>query len=266
MAENTGVRWVTLAALVTVLSVLASCGGGSDSSENQFNNGYRLVSTSVDNLFADILDHEDTFDYGVGSGNVIMTRTSFEGGVEEQRTRELNLDSAGRLSAENYTFEATDYQTNYTYDGEGDLVGYDGVTGSQVLRYTDGLLTEISYTRHDRLIVDVKIRLSYDSESRLVSALNMFEGSETLYTYNALNQITSAAEWTISGLEQFTQSFEYDVNGNLKREITTRQFGDVYEVSDYEYELTSEPTYNHTLMRMKLQPFDSIVFSFLSYS
>ncbi|MDB3936363.1 RHS repeat protein [Granulosicoccus sp.] len=258
--------WIKLSIVVAgfcTLNLMSGCSGGSTAQTNDFSNGFRLVSETVDNLLFDSLDYVRVVEYDSDSSSAVSTETSFSDGTEKTRTGILEFDSAGRLTSEGYSSDSVEFDTEFSYDSAGRLTEYVGVNGRQVFSYSDELLREISYTRHDGLIVDVKTTFSYNSDSRIISTQSMLEGTVTTYEYDSENRVVSASDSTITGMPQFTTRYEYDVHANLSKETITRQFGDIYQINEYVYEEISEPTYNHNLMKLALQPFNYLIFSFL---
>lgn len=249
------------------LGIASGCSSesGSATQDNELSNGFRLVSVSVDNLFFDSLDYTRVLEYNAESTGATVTKTSFDDGVEETSVRLLEIDAVGRPAVVWYTKDSTEYRHEFTYDNMGRMSEYNSNTGSEVYQYSEGLLREISYSRLDGLIHGVRLEYNYNSNFRLISTVDRMEGTFTDYEYNATNQIIRAWEKVTEDRPLFSHSFEYDDVGNLVKEVITRQFGDVYQINDYVYEETNEATYNYGLMRMKVRPFDSIIFGFVRF-
>lgn len=255
-----------IVASIGLLLVVVGCSSdsGSDSQVNVYSNGYRLVSKTVDNLLFDTLDSTTVYEFDDESGQVTETGISFRDGVEERRRKIYRTDSVGRLVSEQYTQDSGDYSLEYRYFADGRISEHVGESGSFTFRYAQDLLQEVSYSRRDGFLVNVRVTFTYDAESRLVSSRNTLEGTINNYEYNDLNQIIAAREMTQGGRELFNNRYEYDRDGNLVKEVTTRQFGDVYQMTDYQYEKADAPVFNFTVMKLKLQPYlSTTVFSFL---
>jgi len=258
---------IHLKTLIVVLcgsfALASGCGGQSSSNGqvNNFSNGFRLVSVTVDNLLFDTLDYSSTLEYNAESSSAMITRTSFDDGVEEVSVRTLEMDSLGRPEAIVSMDDSEQRRREYNYDSQGRLSTNSSSTGIQTYQYSDGLLQSISYSRRDRFVVDVQLEYNYDDAARLISTVNRFEGESTTYEYNDLNQIVTASE-TVTADQRplFSHSFEYNDDGNMIRETITRQFGDIYQINEYDYEATMASTFNYGAMRMAIAPFNAIVF------
>jgi len=224
--------------------------------ENIYSNGFRLSKITVDNLLFDQLDAVTTLEYLEDVNQIIRTRTTDIHGESKATTRTLRVSDTGLLlgGTRNNGDKTTEF--NYRYDVDGKLLEYDAGFYTLNFEYDDERVQRIDDGTYH---VDFR----YDANGRLVSTTDTVLVETTHLEYNADGRLVKASEVDQHGDAGYSFEYQYDAQGNLTQQTQIRPFGDIFQVSVYEYEFSERPMYNHQMFRLAMQPFYNVVFKFI---
>ena len=109
---------------------------------------------------------------------------------------------------------------NYAYDAQGQLTNADGKTYGYD---ANGNRTMSGYTigPDNQVLSDGIYNYTYDAEGNEATKTKIAGGDNWTYTYDNLNQMTTAVDKTGAGVVELTAIYKYDVFGNrLEKDVT----------------------------------------------